>query len=55
MYHLLLTKQEIEYIQTLINKKLDNYLGHDSKLLERIQMKLDDPETADNYYDGPEY
>ena len=55
MYRILLTQQELEYLQSVIVKKINTYSGHESKLLESIKKKLDDPENADAYYDGPEY
>lgn len=55
MYDISFTKQEIEYLKTVIAKKIDTYSGHESKVLESIKRKLDNFETAGNYYDGPEY
>jgi hypothetical protein len=55
MYHVLFSEQEIVYLQNIVVKKLNNYLGHESKVLESIKKKLEDPENADEYYDGPEY
>jgi hypothetical protein len=55
MYHVLLSEQEIAYLQDIVVQKLNNYSGHESKVLESIKKKLEDPENADEYYDGPEY
>ena len=55
MYSISFTKEEIEYLQTIITNKLNTYSGHESKVLESIKSKLDDPENNNNYYDGPEY
>tara|TARA_B100001245_G_C22800601_1_gene385925 strand:- start:574 stop:741 length:168 start_codon:yes stop_codon:yes gene_type:complete len=55
MYHVLLTQEELEYINQLITKKIDTYGGDDSKILESIKRKLDDPENADGYYDAVDY
>ena len=55
MYHVLCSEQEIAYLQDIVVKKLNNYLGDESKVLESIRKKLEDPENADEYYDGPEY
>ena len=55
MYRIMRTQQELEYIQSIIIKKIDTYSGHESKVLESIKKKLDNPENADAYYDGPEY
>ena len=55
MHSISFTKEEIEYLQTIITKRLDTYSGHESKVLESIKRKLDDPEITDLYYDGPEY
>ena len=55
MYHLLFSEQEIEYLQQLITEKTKTYGGADSKIIESIQRKLDDPDTADDYYDAVDY
>ena len=56
MYHILFSEQELAYLLDIIAKKINNYSGHESKVLESIKKKLESPENADwNYYDGPEY
>ena len=55
MYDISFTQQEIEYLKTVIANKIDTYSGHESKVLESIKSKLDNPDNNHNYYDGPEY
>ena len=55
MYPILFSEQEIEYLQQLINQKINTYGGDDSKTLEDIKRKLDDPENNDGYYDAVDY
>tara|TARA_B100000953_G_C17747215_1_gene334397 strand:- start:325 stop:492 length:168 start_codon:yes stop_codon:yes gene_type:complete len=55
MYHMLLTTEELEYLHKLITEKIDTYGGDDSKVIESIKRKLDDPENADGYYDAVDY
>ncbi len=55
MYHMLLTTKELEYLDKLITEKIDTYGGDDSKVIESIKKKLDDPENADGYYDAVDY
>ena len=55
MYHMLLTTKELEYLDKLITEKIDTYGGDDSKVIESIKRKLDDPENADGYYDAVDY
>jgi|TARA_R110000751_G_C13731697_1_gene476592 hypothetical protein len=55
MYHVLLSERELKYLQALIDKKLDTYFGYETKILKNIKKQLDDPETADDYYDGVDY
>jgi len=54
MYQVLLTTEELEYINKLITIKLDTYAGTESVLLESIKRKLDDPEVGD-FYDAVDY
>ena len=37
MYDISLNQQEIEYLKTIIAKKIDTYSGHESEMLESIQ------------------
>jgi hypothetical protein len=55
MYHVLLTTEELEYLQQLITEKINKYSGHESRILDSINRKLDDPESADSYYDAVDY
>tara|TARA_B100000470_G_scaffold221460_1_gene211875 strand:+ start:364 stop:531 length:168 start_codon:yes stop_codon:yes gene_type:complete len=55
MYHILFNEQEIEYLKQLITEKINTYGGEDSKTIEAIQRKLEDPENADGYYDAVDY
>tara|TARA_R100001530_G_scaffold33034_1_gene25962 strand:+ start:325 stop:492 length:168 start_codon:yes stop_codon:yes gene_type:complete len=55
MYHVLLTQEELNYLDKLIAEKIATYGGDDSKVIESIKRKLDDPENADGYYDAVDY
>ena len=54
MYHFLFTEEELEYLNQLITKKMNTYGGDESKILESIKRKLDDPEVGD-FYDAVDY
>jgi len=54
MYQLILSTEEIEYLNQLITEKIDTYGGDDSKVIESIKRKLDDPEVGD-FYDAVDY
>ena len=49
MYQILVTTEELEYLNKLITVKLNTY-----SILESIKRKLDDPEVSD-FYDAVDY
>ena len=55
MHSISFTKEELEYLRTIITKQLDTYLGHESKVLENIKSKLDIIKNTDSYYDAVDY
>ena len=54
MYQVILTTEELEYLNALITEKINTYGGDDSKVIENIKRKLDDPEVGD-FYDAVDY
>ena len=54
MYQILVTTEELEYLNKLITVKLNTYSGTESVILESIKRKLDDPEVSD-FYDAVDY
>jgi len=54
MYQITLSTKELEYLNQLITEKINTYGGDDSKVIESIKRKLDDPEIND-FYDAVDY
>jgi hypothetical protein len=44
MYHILLTAEELELLKKLLCQKVEKDRGHETKTIESIIKKLEDPE-----------
>ena len=55
MYHVLLSAEEIELLKQLLHKKIEMHKGHETRIIENIIKRLEDPECADDYYDAVDY
>ena len=55
MYHVLLAVEELELLKKLLREKIEMHKGHETRIIENIIKRLEDPECADEYYDAVDY
>jgi hypothetical protein len=55
MYHILLSEEELALLKKLLRTKVETDKGYETKTIENIIKRLEDPESADDYYDATDY
>ena len=55
MYHVLLTAEELEVLKKLLRHKIETNRGYETRTIENIIKRLEDPKATDDFYDAIDY